>query len=103
MFHRPYIQRRTIASTAVPLSFNLGFMPVYVKIINVTKRRSLEWIGGEVPMANASGLLIREGGASTFTPDFVTVNGITPTEYGFNLGVEASINIANDVLFIIAL
>jgi hypothetical protein len=103
MFHRPYLKKHTVASTAVALSFNLGFKPVYVKIVNVTKKRSLEWFGGEAPMANASGFLIKEGAADIFSPALVTTNAITPTDLGFNLGVETSINVANDVLYVLAL
>lgn len=105
MFHRPYTKKHTVASIAVALSFNLGFKPVYVKIINVTKKRTLEWIGGASTetMPNGSGFITKEGAADIYSPAYVTSNGVTPTDLGFNLGVETSINIANDVLYIIAI
>jgi hypothetical protein len=98
-----HVQKHTVASTAVALDFNdIGFEPSYVKIINVTKKRTLEHVGGASPMAAASGFLVKEGAADIFSPALVTSNAITLHSRGFTLGVETSINVANDVLYIIA-
>lgn len=95
-----HTQKHTVAATAVALNFNtIGFRPSYVKIWNVTKKRTLEHIEG---MADNSGFLVKEGAADIFSPALVTSNAITLHDRGFTLGVETSINVANDVLYIVA-
>jgi hypothetical protein len=99
-YNRPYTKKVTVASTAVALDFNdVGFQPVYVKVINVTKKRTLEHVDG---MAALSGFLVKEGASDIFSPALVTSNAITLHERGFKLGVETSINVATDVLYVIA-
>lgn len=99
-YNRPYTKKHTVASTAVALDFDdVGFKPVYVKVINVTKARTLEHVDG---MAAASGFLVKEGAADIFDPALVTSDAITLHDRGFTLGVETSINVATDVLYIVA-
>lgn len=100
MHHRPHVEKHTVAAIAVALDFDLGFKPVYVKIVNVTKKRTLEWYAG---MADASAFILKEGASDIFSPALVTQKGVTPSDYGFSLGVETSINVATDVLYILAL
>lgn len=95
-----HTQKHTVAASAVALDFNtIGFRPSYVKIWNVTKKRTLEHVEG---MAAASGFLVKEGDSDKFSPELVTTNAITLHDRGFTLGVETSINIATDVLYIVA-
>jgi hypothetical protein len=99
-YNNPYTKKVTVASTAVALDFDdIGFRPSYVKIINVTKKRTLEHVLG---MADDSGFLVKEGASDIFSPALVTSNAITLHDRGFLLGVETSINVANDVLYVIA-
>lgn len=100
-YNNPYVKKVTVANPAVALNFDdVGFMPSYVRIMNVNNGATLEHVKG---MADASALLLKEGAGDTYAPALVTTNAITLTDRGFILGVETSVNIATHVLYVIAI
>lgn len=100
-YNNPYTKKVTVAATAVALDFDdIGFTPSYVKIMNVNNGAILEHVAG---MADASALLLKAGAANIYSPALVTSNAITLTDRGFTLGVETSVNIATNVLYVIAI
>ena len=88
-----YIDTGTVAAFTI----TLGFKPRYVKVQNVAASAvTFEWYEG---MADASAVKTAVTGDKTI----VTVNGITPTEKGFTLGLDTSINITSEQLSWLAL
>lgn len=99
-----HTEKYTVPKTAVAKKFVTGFRPQWVKVINVTKKVTLDWFD---TMADASGYKIKTGVDATADTvslhTFITEKGITPAENGFTLGLDTDINTTEkDVIHILA-
>ncbi len=77
---------------ASPSAFTLtiGFKPRYVKIVNETSKHVEEWFEGM-----AAGEAFQS--TSTGQKAMITSSGITPTTRGFTVGLDALINLENEM------
>ncbi len=99
-----YQESFTQASTAVAFSRVIGWVPKKVKVDNVTSYSFIEWAEG---MAAANGLLTTAatGARTKVTSDGITVGTVTDSitgkvGKGFTVGLDTTINIASEKLFI---
>ena len=84
------------SSAEAAFTITLGFLPRYVKVINLDDDVQGEWFEG---MAAASMFVRIQNG----TGNLVTTNGITVTSAGFTLGADSSVNGNNKQLSWIAI
>ena len=88
-----------VAGTGASLPVICGFKPDKVEIYNRTRNSMAVWTS-QMPEASAQKMV--DSGAGTTDISFVTVNGITPTFNGFNLGTDTDLNQAADVIYCVA-
>lgn len=91
-----FISGSAIASGATQQILTVGFLPRSVKVVNITHPGELLYMD---PMPADSGLKTVTNG----TKSYITSLGITPLRgvsgAGFQLGADAAINQAGDVLY----
>lgn len=87
-----YLDTGTVAA----YTFNLGFKPRYIHIINNTSRDEAFWFEG---MADAS--MNKRVAAGTGT--LVTSNGITVSNTGFIFGLDTDLNVTSEQVSFMAL
>jgi len=96
-------EKYTVPATAVAKFFNCGFRPKYIKVFNITGNATLEHID---TMDAASGYKILTGIDDTADTvslhGQITSDGITISDMGFTLGLDTDINVAAEVLHIVA-
>lgn len=99
-----YQEAFTQAATAVAFSRVIGWVPKKVKVDNVSSYSFLEWAEG---MAAANGLLTTasSGARTKVTSDGITVGTVTDSitgkvGKGFTIGLDLTVNIASEKLFI---
>ena len=92
----------TVEGTGSAINVELGFTPVYVKVVNWDDPTSMEWWSG---MGDAAGAKITD--AVAFTK--ATSNGITAydgvaatTGKGFTIGADTDLNVSAETLYYIA-
>lgn len=100
-----YVFTKTITGTGAAINVDCGFVPAYIKVINVTDKISLEYWD---TMAADAGLKIAPVATSPTASEMTVVssNGITLTGssdnfQGFKLGTD-SVNGSGDTLHIVA-
>lgn len=82
----------SFTGTGVALNIDkVGYRPSRVKLINVTSGDEMEWFEG---MADGSGYKRIAAGAGAM----VGANAITPRASGFQLGTDADMNVAGEVV-----
>lgn len=73
--------------TAAAYTITTGFLPRFVRVINLTDKNENEWLEG---MADASALHSVAAGTRTL----ITTLGITPLSYGFTVGLDTDVNVS---------
>ncbi len=91
-----YTHTESKNGTGAAMSFNCGFRPKNVRIMNVGAGLSTL----EATDTMAAGQGFKE--IATGVQSFVTTGGITITDYGFILGADANVNIAGQLLHVVA-
>lgn len=99
-----YQESFTQAATAVAFSRVIGWIPKKVKVHNVSSYSSLEWMEG---MSAANGLLFTAatGAMTKVTSNGITVGTVTDSitgkvGKGFTIGLNTTVNILSEILFI---
>lgn len=109
MIGQPMVKTGTVEGTGATINVSLGFIPSYVKCVNIDDagglEPTLEWIKG---MAAASGLKT----LGTPTYNMITTLGIseyagsdTPgseAEAGFSIGADTDLNVSAETIVYIA-
>lgn len=81
-----YLDTGTVAA----YTFETGFKPRYVKVVNLAaSSSSFEWFEG---MADDSAWKVSTSGAFSL----VTSNGITVSANGFTLGLDTDVNVSSE-------
>lgn len=97
-----HVATGTVEGTGAAINVELGFTPVYVKVVNWDDPTSMEWWTG---MGAAAGAKTTD--AVAFTK--ATSNGISAyagvqatTGKGFTIGADTDLNVEDETLFWIA-
>lgn len=90
--------------TAAAIDISCGFTPRYVKVVNVTAASTglvtMEWFDG---MSDANGVKTNDEGTSETGVTLITSLGITPSTYGFTIGLDTDLNVKAEQLHWIAI
>lgn len=105
----------TVEGTGSAINISLGFVPRYVKVLNIDDAGDLdpeiEWFS---PMPDAAGIkklsIADDGSSSALSREYITSNGIS--EYdgvaagateGFTIGADGDLNVNEETLVWMAL
>ena len=97
--HRSRPATGKLTATGAAMSVDIGFRPCYVRLINETQLCVAEWTEN---MADASAIAVDDSGADTTNIVAKSSGGVTPTSMGFQIGTDADLNTADDVLYYVA-
>ena len=98
--HNTAIGRYKDTGTAAAFTITTGFLPRYVKIMNVDGICMEEWFEG---MADASAVKTVDSGTGTTDIIKITSNGITVSSSGFTVGLDTDLNVSGEQLSWIAM
>lgn len=90
-----YLDTGTVAA----YTFTLGFIPRYVRLLNITGGVILEWVEG---MTDAHGVKVKDNGDGTADLILLTSNGVTPTDDGFTMGLDTDLNVTSEQVYGVA-
>ena len=100
-YHRPYV--KTQDGTGALITFNCGFKPRYVKVINQEGKATLEFIS---TMAAGKGYKVLTGIDATADTvslhSYISSGGITLYDTYFTLGTDSDVNVNGEELHVIA-
>lgn len=94
---------KTQDGTGALITFNCGFKPRYVKVLNVEGKATLEFVD---TMAAGKGYKVLTGIDAAIDTvslhSYIESNGITLLDYGFTLGTDSDVNVNGEELHVIA-
>lgn len=94
---RPVV--RKLAGTGAALSVNVGFRPKLVILINETQASVSFHADG---MGDGDATTIDDSGAGATDVEVKTSGAVTLSSFGFEIGTDADLNTADDVIYAIA-
>jgi len=105
-FRDSYVEKFTIPATAVAFSRVCGFEPDRIEVQNYTSLSKLQHYKG-MPAASAIVITAGSGIITKVTSDGITVGTVTDsvtgkTGKGFTIGLNTTVNIAAEILHIVA-
>lgn len=105
-FRDSYVEKFTNPATAVAFSRVCGFEPDRITVHNYSSLSEMKWYKG-MPAASALITTAATGIITKVTSDGITVGTVTDTVTGkvgkgFTIGLNTTVNIAEEILHIVA-
>ena len=94
--HGPYGSVGEVVGTGSLIPVQLGYRPLKVRLFNRTQLAIADW---NQAMPQDSMILTDDSGAGTTDITYVASNAVISGSSGFNIGTNATINTANDVIY----
>lgn len=95
------IKTGTVEGTGAAITINCGFVPLYIRIINIDGDATFEWVSG-MPTVEAFKDL-PTGVMAQMASGGITVNDYDDTSMGFSIGADTDVNVNGETLFYMAL